>query len=127
MRSPTRWALTALLAFALVASLSLGMTSGGVRGLVLGLLVPGLIAGGIAVLSGPLIGVGTSVLAWLIGLELAGVVGSKLDGADAIDLWPLMAAVVLLLASCIGVLVALVLEGRQDRRPTGPRRRHESS
>lgn len=127
MRSPTRWALTALLAFALVASLSLGMTSGGVRGLVLGLLVPGLIAGGIAVLSGPLIAGGTSVLGWLIGLELAGAVGSNLDGTDAIDLWPLMAAVVLLLASCVGVLVASVLEARQDRRLAGQRRRHEIS
>jgi hypothetical protein len=115
MDAGTRRALNASLGVMAFASLSLGVTSHGARGLVLGLLVPGICVGVISMTQGLLPAFGVCAIAWLAGVKVADSVGNNLTNVN-INLWPLFYVAGLLLAACVGLFLGLALESARDNR-----------
>jgi len=97
------------------ASLSFGVTSDGARGLVLGLLVPGICVGVISMTQGLLPAFGVSGIAWLAGREVADSIGNNLTNVN-INLLPFYYLAGLLLAACAGLFLGLAVESARDKR-----------
>ena len=114
MRRTTQWLLTALLAVCAIASSSLGVTSLGARGLVLGLLVPGACIAAVAFIQrGILSAFMVAAATWRIGVELADRIGNNLHG-EVIPLGPFYIAAAFIIAACLGLLGRLALESIRD-------------
>ncbi|WP_243061094.1 hypothetical protein [Nocardioides sp. SR21] len=107
--------ITLLLVVLAVVSLTLGVTSEGPRGLFLGLVVPALCIGCISATGGMLRAFMVAAVAWLVGIELAPRFSSDVDD-DVINLWPFLVASGLVLASCLGMLCRIGIDGLRDRR-----------
>jgi hypothetical protein len=116
IRPTTRWMLTAVLAVVALGSLSLGVTSDGARGLLLGLLLPAFCVAGVSAMHGLLPAFVVAALAWFGGTELAGSIGSNLDDdGEVINIWPLFVAAGLLLAGCVGLFCRLAVDSIRDQ------------
>lgn len=118
--SKTRWSVVVGLGVTATASMSIGVTSDGLRGFVFGIAVPVVCIFVIGFLTDMLVGMLAGLAAGVVGITLASRLGGNLgDSPDAvINLMPVFAVLFLLIAAAVGMLCRLLSDYLTELRLT---------